>query len=176
MTCSNWNLSLSSTFQDSTMLNLWVSLYRIRFKAWKLEALMLTYRTVTNMAEPLQMLRWCWQELCYWTQKWMFFIWDDSNPLWTNQVWNFRGEVSVFGCFWFYICMRVLIWLVKPNTKTCWFMRCSRLCIHHWNLGVGFVSMLKTRNHRRTCQKRNPNSGKPHTHTQHVNFADLPYK
>ena len=28
-----------------------------------------------------------------------FFIWDDSNPLWTNQVWNFRGEVSVFGMF-----------------------------------------------------------------------------
>lgn len=50
-------------------------------------------------------------------------------------------------------------------------MRCSHLCIHHWNLGVGFVSILKTRNHRRTCQKRNPKSGKPHTHNMSMSLT-----
>lgn len=92
-----------------------------------------------------------------------FSIWDDSNPLWTNQVWNFRREVSVVWCFF---CFKhvgmdltsrnqnVLIYLCDVSFfSDIW---CSHLCIHHWNWGVGFVSMRNTSIHRRTCQNRNP--------------------
>lgn len=186
MTCSNWNLSLSSTFQNSTMLNLWVSLH---------------IESTEFVSKHGNSKPWCWHTVQWptWLNPSKCLDGADRSLAKKNSgiiLFKFNGGNCDYfvtglrnGCFSFgmiqipyeptrsetfeerlvNISMRKWIWLVKP--KTCWFMRCSRLRIHHWNLGVGFVSMLKTRNHPRTCQKRNPNSGKQHT--QHVNVVDL---
>lgn len=66
--------------------------------------------------------------------------------------------------------MRKWIWLVKP--KTCWFMRCSRLCIHYWNLGVGFVSMLKQKTIPEHVRKETQNLvSNTHTHNMWISLT-----